>query len=360
MYEYGGIKSMKNRGGDNMYRKLTAAFLMSLAANGVSYARDLTIAGWGGSFNDAERVAFFAPFAKSKNLHVTEDTYLGGLAQIKTMVDTNNPKWDALTVESDDLQVGCDEGLFEPIDWKKYGNTSSLMPQAVTKCGVGAYTWATGIAYNRTNVGGKVPATWSDFWDTRTWPGKRGMRTGPKMNLEFALLADGVQPAKLYQVLSTPEGVDRAFAKLDKIKRNLQFWDAGAQPVDWLSAGNVVMSVAYSARIRNAVHDGKPLGFSWNNVQYAIDYWVIPKGAPNKDIALQFFALATSAEHQASYADKEGNGPTNVKASQFLKPDTLAGLPAGKNLENSFVIDDKFWTDNGDRLTERWNSWVAR
>ena len=39
------------------------------------------------------------------------------------------------------------------------------------------------------------------------------MRKNPKVTLEFALIADGVPTDQVYDVLSTEEGVARAFAK---------------------------------------------------------------------------------------------------------------------------------------------------
>ena len=57
------------------------------------------------------------------------------------------------------------------------------------------------------------------------------MRQGPKLNLELALMADGVAPDDVYKVLSTEEGVNRAFSKLDKIKPLIQWWKAGAPAV---------------------------------------------------------------------------------------------------------------------------------
>ena len=42
-------------------------------------------------------------------------------------------------------------------------------------------------------------------------------------------MADGVAPAEVYDVLRTEEGVDRAFAKLDEIKDDVIWWEAGAQ-----------------------------------------------------------------------------------------------------------------------------------
>ena len=44
----------------------------------------------------------------------------------------------------------------------------------------------------------------------------------PNGIIEYAILADGVPLKDVYEVLSTSEGVDRAFAKLDSIKDSIQ------------------------------------------------------------------------------------------------------------------------------------------
>jgi hypothetical protein len=87
-----------------------------------------------------------------------------------------------------------------------------------------------------------APTTWADFWDTKKIPGKRAMRKGARYNLEFALMADGVKPADVYKVLATKDGADRAFKKLTELKPSIQWWEAGAQPPQFLVAGDVVMA----------------------------------------------------------------------------------------------------------------------
>ena len=42
-------------------------------------------------------------------------------------------------------------------------------------------------------------------------------------------MADGVKPADVYKVLRTPEGVDRAFAKLDQIKPHAVWWTSSSK-----------------------------------------------------------------------------------------------------------------------------------
>ena len=67
-------------------------------------------------------------------------------------------------------------------------------------------------------------------------------------------------------MLATPEGVDRAFAKLSEpSKEHVVWWEAGAQPPQLLADGEVAMTTAYNGRIFNAVAgEGKPFEIVWD------------------------------------------------------------------------------------------------
>ena len=130
-------------------------------------------------------------------------------------------------VDSDELATGCDEGLFEKLDWSAIGGKDHYLPQAVSDCGVGAGVASLVLAWDRD----KFPATptWADFWDVAKYPGKRGLHNGVRGNLEFALIADGVAPGDVYKVLATSDGVDRAFRKLDQLKPYIVWWHDDAE-----------------------------------------------------------------------------------------------------------------------------------
>ncbi|MGI6247608.1 MAG: ABC transporter substrate-binding protein [Pseudochelatococcus sp.] len=343
--------------------KHASAFLVAAgiltAATSAAQARDFTIAGWGGVYQDAQKEAYFKPFATDKGLKLTETTYLGGLAELKAMADSGKATWDLVIVEGADLQIGCDEGLFEQIDWSAIPTKGQLNPNAVQDCGAGNVVIGNGLAYNA-DAFSTPPADWRDFFDTEKFPGKRGVRNSPRMNLEYALLADGVPPDQVYKVLATPEGVDRAFAQFDRIRNELQFWEAGSQPVEWLSAGNVALSTAYNGRIISAQAEGKPLQFVWKHHVYNIDSWAIPANSPYKDEALAFIGFVSNAEPQAKFSSLIPYGPTNNEAAGLIPADILVNIPAGNNTEEALFLSDAFWIDHGDELTERWNNWSTR
>jgi spermidine/putrescine-binding protein len=134
-------------------------------------------------------------------------------------------------------------------------------------------------------------------------------------NLEFALLADGVKVEDVYKVLNTPQGVDRAFAKLNQLKPYIQWWEAGAQPPQWLTAGDVVMTSTYSGRIAAAAQSGSHLGLVWPGSLYGMDYWAIIKGSKHVDQAKRFIAFANQPDAQVNYVKQIPYGPTNTEAA---------------------------------------------
>jgi putative spermidine/putrescine transport system substrate-binding protein len=205
------------------------------------------------------------------------------------------------------------------------------------------------------------PTTWADFWDVKKFPGKRGMRKGARYNLEFALMADGVKPADVYKVLATKDGAERAFKKLTELKPSIQWWEAGAQPPQFLVAGDVVMTTAYNGRIDAANREGKNLRITWTGGIYDLDYWTVPKGSPNKDAAMKFIAFASTPEAQAEYARNIAYGPTNTKSLAKLDPKVLANLPtAPANAKTALQFSVKFWADQGEELEKRFASWATQ
>jgi putative spermidine/putrescine transport system substrate-binding protein len=340
-----------------------------------AYAGSITVVSWGGAYTKSQVEAYHKPWiAKTGNQILSED-YNGGLAEIKSQVEAGNVTWDIVDVELSDAIRGCDEGLLETIDPSILpagaDGTAAMddfIPGAVSECAVANIVWSTIFAYDTSKMP-NGPTTIADFFDTAKFPGKRGLRKGPKANLEMALAADGVAAADIYDVLSTPEGVDRAFAKLDTIRGDAVWWESGAQPPQLLADGEVAMTTAYNGRIFNAVAaEDKPFGIVWDSQIFDLDLWVIPKGAPNKDLAMDFLAFSTATEQLAAQASYISYGPARKSSAPlvgtyFSKPDLEMGpqMPtAPENFTTAIQNDFEFWADNADELNERFNTWLAQ
>ena len=339
---------------------VSATTLATLLSVPVLAQSQITVVNFGGANGNAQKKAYFEPFEKAGGAKVVQVEYNGEQAKIKAMVETKKISWDVVEVESPDVNRGCDEGLFEKLDYSKIGNKADFQSAAIHECGIGVFVWSTVMAYNGDKFK-DAPKTWADFWDVKKFAGKRGLRKGARYNVEFALMADGVKPGDVYKVLATKEGADRAFKKLSELKPNIQWWEAGAQPPQFLVAGDVAMTTAYNGRIDAAQREGKNLKITWTGGIYDLDYWTIVKGSPNKDVALKFIAFASSPDAQAEYARNISYGPTNNKALAKLDPKVLALLPTSPaNAKDALQFNIKFWADAGEELEKRFASWAAQ
>lgn len=331
------------------------------AAN--AHAADMVLANPGGAGGVAQQKAYIDPFQKAtgKQVLVVPDSDGMGMAKVKAMVEARRVTWDVVQVESGDIDRACAEGYFEKIDFKKVGNPNDFLPDALHECGVGILVWSFVMAYNADRVK-PAPTRWRDFWDVRKYPGKRALRKGARFNLEFALMADGVAPKDVYQVLATPAGVARAFGKLDELKNHIQWWEAGAQPPQFLVAGDVVMASAYNGRIDAAQKEGRTnLQISWNGSIYDIDYWAIPKGSPRREIAERYIAFASRPDRQLALSQLLAYGPVNKEALRLMDAPLLATMPnSPANSRNALRGSLRFWSDHGDDLEQRFAAWAAK
>ncbi|OSN07896.1 spermidine/putrescine ABC transporter substrate-binding protein [Lonsdalea iberica] len=342
-----------------MLKKFALSALI-VAMSSQAWAENLTVISFGGTNKDAQDKAFYKPFMAAGMGTIESGEYNGEMARLRAMVETGQISWDIVEVEGPELLRGCNEGLLEPLDWKKLGEASQFVKGAVSECGAGIFVWSTVLTYNANKLK-QAPTSWADFWDVRKFPGKRALRKSAKFTLEIALLADGVKREDLYKVLATPAGVDRAFKKLDQIKSNIQWWESGAQPLQWLVSGDVVMTSAYNGRVAVAQKEKPGINIVWKDSIYDLDSWAIVKGSKHKALAEQFIAFANKPENQKVFAENIAYGPTNIKTNELLPAAIRSNLPtAPENLEQSLAVDTEFWIDHGEELEQRFNSWAAQ
>ena len=343
-------------------RKLILAFIAGTALLSASAAiadPALSIMSFGGAYQGAQRKAVFDAFTAKTGDKVVEQEYGGEIAKIKAMVDSGNTTLDVIDVDAPTLQQGCDEGIFETLDWAKIGPQSEWLPGISSECGVGTVVYATVLAYDAAKMK-DGPTSIADLFDTRNFPGKRGLWKNPATNLEFALMADGVAPADVYK-LGTPAGVDRAFKKLDTIKKDIVWWEAGAQVPQILASGEVAMTTAWNGRIFNANKEGRQFKIVWDHEILDSDLWVIPKGAKHIDASLAFIKFAVEPQTLADMTKFIPYGPVRSTATAFVQPDTATSLPTSpQNMTGAITLNNAFWGDKGDEIRKRFTTWLAQ
>lgn len=352
--------------------KLNSAITVSVAVASMCFATtssaQIVVSSWGGAYTQSQNEAMFKPFSAKTGTKVLSEDYTGGLAEIRAQVKTGNVKWDVVDVELAEALRGCDEGLFEKIDISKLPNGADGTPAKadfengmVTQCAVATISYSNVYSYDKTKFSASAPTTLEDFFDLKKFPGKRGLKKGPNVALEWALLADGVPAAKVYDVLSTPEGVDRAFKKLDTIKSSVVWWTAGAQPAQLLASGEVALTSVYHGRIYDAVlKDQKPFSIVWDGQIQSPDLFAVIRGSKNTQASLEFIRFATGTKPLADQTKFLPYSPSRKSSMKLVDEKVKPWLPSSPHGGRSLVINAGWWSDHADELNQRFASWLAK
>ena len=343
---------------------------------GALMAESLTVVSWGGSYARACVEAYHKAFTAETGIEVLLEDYNGGLAQVRAQVDAGAVHWDVVDLEMPDAMLACDEGIIEPIDLDDFppgtngaAAADDYLPDSASDCGPGMLLYANIYAYSTRYLKGAPPTAIEDFFDLERFPGRRGMRRSPLANLEFALLADGVPEAEVYAVLDTDAGVERALRKLDSIKDQVVWWEAGAQPPQMLADGEVLMSTAYNGRIFNAqVLEEQPLVIVWDGQVLDVGGALsIVAGTPRLAAAEAFVRFANRPESIANVAQHISYSPIRRSAQALVGKHLETGIDMAphmpsdpRNMQRALLSDWQWWSENRDEMNERFSAWLIR
>ena len=343
---------------------LAGAAALAIGATG-AMAQDLTVTSFGGAYGAAQQKHMIDPYMKESGVNVLFEDYGGGVAEMKAQSESGNIQWDVVDIEVIDLERACSEGYVEVIDHSMLppgddGTPAAedFIPEALHECGVGNIVWSIVFAY-KNDAYADGPKTIADFFDTEGFPGKRGLRKRPQVNMEWALLADGVAPDEVYDVLATDEGQAQAFAKLDTIKDDIVWYDSWSQAPVLLNDGGAQMVQSANGRIFAAIkEENAPFTMVWDSHVYDLDVWSVMKGTDKRDTALEFIQFATQTVPLSGMQDV-AYGPTRRSAQALLPEDVKQDLPTA-HLDEGVKADGIFWADFGESLGEKFNEWLLQ
>jgi putative spermidine/putrescine transport system substrate-binding protein len=321
------------------------------SAGGSGVSGQVTVASYGGDYQKAQDQAYWQPFQTANpDVKIVQDSPSDN-AKIKAMAESGNVTWDLVLVDD---SFGLDEHAkwLEPIDYSQI-KKGDFLPGYADTYRIGADVEATVLAYREDKLGGKAPAGLADFFDTAKFPGKRSAwKYTAGGILEAALLADGVPADQLY-----PLDVDRALKKLDTIRKDLVWWTEGAQSQQLLSSGETPMGLVWTGRAVDAAKTGAPIKVQWSQWLTQNGWWVIPKGSPNKDLAMKLLAYQTSPEAQAALTKFLPYGPPNQKALPNVDAKYKEELPTS-HLDGKVTVDAKWWAKNYDAVDKKFQAWL--
>lgn len=339
----------------------TAAILVAGSVANAQQAKQVTFAGFGGVTQEAEKKAFLIPAEKALGITVREDKH-GDFGGLKAHVLSGNVTWDIASIGFAICAKAVKNDLVEKLDYSLI-NIDGVDKRFVTPHCIGTWTYSYGITYRTDRLGNNPPKSWADFWDVQKFPGRRALWGSGRYALEAALMADGVAPENVYEILSRKEGIDRAFAKLRQIKPHINvWWTSLGTAMQLIRDGEVDMMLMANGRTEALIRDGAPVAFQFNQAMMDAESFLIPKGAPNAKLAMQVINETLKPEPQARFALELPYGPTNANAFKTgLISDKLAGqLPtAPTNFKNQLVASaDWYASDIGEEALARFARFI--
>ncbi len=365
-----------------LLRSTAIAIGAGVAFAGAAQAQDLTIVSWGGAYTASQQKAYHEPYmANNSGVNIiNDDSAAEGLAKLRAQVEAGNVVWDLVDMVASDAITACDEGVAMEIDYDKWlakapdGTPATkdffdgTLDVGGTNCFIPQIVYSTTFGYRTDAWGGNKPTTIADVFDLKKFPGRRALEKKPINNLEWALIADGVPGDKVYEVLSTEEGVDRAFAKLATIKDQTIWWTKGAQPPQLLADQEVVMASAYNGRLFNAIAvEKQPIGMMWDWQAFDLDGWVVPVGVKDLDAVKKYLRFATDTQRLADQAKFISYGPARKSSAPLVGKHAELGIDMKPHMptdpENAKTVlkfDYVWWADHRAEMDERFNAWLAQ
>ena len=314
----------------------------------------------GGAYEEAVVKAIIEPFTKATGIEVVKVP--ATLGKLLAMFESGNIELDVVDAGELGMISLSQKGALEKINYKgwKLANPDDMDPSVRREDMVGDIYFSSVLGYNTQSFPtGKQPRSWAEFWDLKKFPGPRMLAdlASGNIDLEFALLADGVPKDKLY-----PLDIERGFKSLDRVRPAIRkFWDTGALSAQMLADKEVVLGSIWNGRLQAVADKGAPLAIEWNEASLQSQYWGVLQGAKNTETAQRFIDFACQPELQANLAKLIPYGPTNRKAFQSIPADAAARLPSSpEHKAKAFLQNGKWWADNRAKVSERWSQWLLQ
>ena len=336
-------------------------------ANPLKGTGKLVVYDGGGNWGEAQRIAYFDPFEAETGIRLIRSPR-SDMGAVRASIQSGSPRYDVTILTGGDLPSFVAESLLEKIDYSYFEkpDLEAFDPIPTAKFGCPHIIYSLMGAHSSEVFPRGGPKNWGDLWDIKNFPGRRTLGTGSQAaaaaTYEAALLADGVEPSRLY-----PLDWNRAFKSLDRIKPNvLKWWSSGAETAQLLIDKQVVAGSAWNGRISGAIDEGAKLTIAWEQGILQTDYWSVLKGTKNIENAMKFLAFVARADRQAEFVKHILYSPPNSRAFDFIAPERAAMLPTQPNLRKLMIPQNyEFWgqstggMSNDRYAVAQWEAWVA-
>jgi putative spermidine/putrescine transport system substrate-binding protein len=219
----------------------------------------------------------------------------------------------------------------------QYGNSAIVIacnPSMVTKC----------------------PTDAMELFDVKDYPGSRAVDAAdPASALQYALQAEGVNR---FQMVDWQ--LPRAFAKLQQFKPNVAVWTtSGSQMVQVMADKTAAISIMWASRLNALKKEIPNLKVSWNSATTDSEGWVVPKGAPNADVAFTFIDWwGKQQKAQADWLKVIGAVVPGKEVPKLVSTDTADSLPAAHGV-HAVPAFDNWGAVHSQEIAKDWLTFLA-
>jgi putative spermidine/putrescine transport system substrate-binding protein len=314
--------------------------------------KDVVLVNFGGAAIKAFDEAYVQPFAAQGGRIMLDGS--GALnGKILTMVQSGNVTWDICDAGVTTLAELNPRNALEKIDYGIVDKTK-VPAEFAYENGVVNYMFSSVMAWDTAKV--KDTPTLADFFDLKKYPGRRMMRKDSQAMMELCLIADGVPLDKLY-----PLDTKRAFEKMASIKKELLYWNSGAESQSLMRDGECVMGLLWHTRanVLKAETKGR-IAYSFKDGLLQPGLWVVPKGNPAGAEAFRAIASMQQPEGQVKLLAAMGNGPANPAAQALVPADLRQMNPADPvNVAVQAKINAAWYIENHSKTFQAYLDFIS-
>lgn len=310
--------------------------------------KEIIFSMWGGDAEEVYRKAWGAPYEEKAGVAIQFDGSGPTRGKIRAMVESKNVTWDVCDSGLGTQSSLGPEGLLEPIDYTIV-DKNKIVPGLAYQWGATGYIYSSVLTWDSKAFGGEEPKTWVDFWDVKRFPGKRVMWKYMVGVLEAALIADGVEPSKVY-----PIDMDRALNKIKELKEHLVLWDNGTSSQQVFRDGEVTMGQIWHTRSTMLADESQGrFKYTFNQGIVQPGVWVVPKGNPAGKAVFEFLASMQEPEKQLILLKELSQGPANPETAK-LAPELASKNPGSpENLAIQVFQNEEWYAKNHQEAEKR-------
>jgi spermidine/putrescine transport system substrate-binding protein len=317
--------------------------------------------GWGGTVQEAIDKFAFQPYTAKTKLKVVQGTF-GDENEVITKIKTSNPG-DFQIIHSSGTEYYkkyVDGGWVSEINEANIPNLVNVMTAMIEpfrkmtpKLSAVPYDYGTtGIAYNTKVISPEeAKEKGANLLIDKKYAGKIGGFGDKNTRVWYAALQTGQNPNDV-------KDIEAVWAKVresrDMVKK---YWGSGAELMDLLSKGEIVVTDAWSGRIAALQDQGHPIGYLDPEGSYAwMEDMLILKGSPMAECEeLVNFML----DPATSIAVAEGQSyPPSLDPNKIKMSDKIAKLPAFDptgTLKALTFADPNYWAEHDTEWQKQWD-----